>query len=111
MGGLKKIGKALKKAGRQVEKAVKRAAPIVVGAAVAGPVGALAGYHGDKMLRAKRKMAAAVEANSMPDRTANPEDGDRAPTLPEQIQMLRELHNEGVIREDQFQAALNKLVA
>ena len=52
MGGFK-----IKKLGKKIEKPFKRAAPIVVGSIAGGPVGALAGYHTDKLPRAKKKMA------------------------------------------------------
>ena len=63
------------------------------------------------MVRAKQKMHAAAQANVGPDFDASGsgEATQRAATVPEQIQKLLELKQEGKITDEQYQAALNKV--
>ena len=112
MGGLKKL---VKKVGKKLEKVVKNAAPVVVGGMAGGPLGALAGYQADKMLRHKRKLAEAAQANVTPDFSASSasSDGndDRAPTVAEQLGMLKQLLDEGALTQEQYNAAVARTVA
>lgn len=100
-GCLKKIGKKIERAVRKPLKKIEKP--------VTKPIKMVA--RGLDLVSTKKYMAEFAQNNIVQNNVApNFDDRGGAPTVPEQIQMLKELLDEGIITQAQFDAAVAKVI-